>query len=533
MAVEIKAQGDVVNIPAHAYHKDSIDFSLSVWTRLLVGCVFVLACQCALAQAMYRINPLGHLGGCTASAPLAYGFNEADQVTGQACNAHGDMHAFVWKNGSPMVDLGPAEVGSSSIGYAINASGLVAGNAADSTGTFAFVSSGNGSPMTKIPNSIGGTSTTFGALNNVGQVTGSADIANVYGDHVFLWKNDGSQMADLGDLNGCGSYAQAINDTGQVVGSAYDCDRSGNLFIWRNDGTPMTYLGSNGGSNGRACCINASGQVAGSLTLGYSWHHAFVTGKNGIGVTDLGALKVGAMSFGNALNYAGDVAGYSAIQSLFNSDWWHAVVWMNGGTIKDLKTFGGKRSQANDINASGQVTGWAAITGDIANHAFLWRNDGTNIQDLNTLIDPTDPSKPYVTLTVGEFINKFGDIVADGTDSRTGLQGLYLLQGTVLTLSPRSLAFGSHPINTASAAKSVTMTNTSRKPVAISSVALTGTASGQFASTNNCGKSLAGHAICTIKVTFRPTTKGAKSAFLNVNGGGGGLRTVTLTGTGA
>ncbi len=76
------------------------------------------------------------------------------------------------------------------------------------------------------------------------------------------------------------------------------------------------------------------------------------------------------------------------------------------------------------------------------------------------------------------------------------------------------------------------MTNTSAKVVAITSITLKGTAVPQFASTNNCGSSLVGHATCKIKVTFKPTIKGAKSAFLNVNGGGGGLRTVTLTGTG-
>jgi hypothetical protein len=89
----------------------------------------------------------------------------------------------------------------------------------------------------------------------------------------------------------------------------------------------------------------------------------------------------------------------------------------------------------------------------------------------------------------------------------------------VLTLSPRSLAFGNQPINTTSAAKSVTMTNTSAKVVAITSIALKGTAAGQFATTNNCGSSLVGHATCTIKITFKPATKGAKTAVLNVNGG--------------
>ena len=43
---------------------------------------------------------------------------------------------------------------------------------------------------------------------------------------------------------------------------------------------------------------------------------------------------------------------------------------------------------------------------------------------------------------------------------------------------------------------------------------------------------LAGHATCAIKVTFRPTSRGLKSAAINVNGGGGGLRSVKLSGNG-
>ena len=200
--------------------------------------------------------------------------------------------------------------------------------------------------------------------------------------------------------------------------------------------------------------------------------------------------------------------------------------------MRNLGTFGGSESQANDLNDSGQVTGYANIAGNSASHAFLWRNDGTKIQDLNALLDPGDPLKPYITLTSGAFIDNAGDIVADGIDGRTGEFARYLLQGTVLTLTPRSLAFGSQRISTASSAKSVTVTNTGLKVVPITSIVLIGSAASQFASTNNCGSSMVGHATCTIKVTFKPTTKGAKSATLNVNGGGGGLRSVALTGTG-
>jgi hypothetical protein len=76
------------------------------------------------------------------------------------------------------------------------------------------------------------------------------------------------------------------------------------------------------------------------------------------------------------------------------------------------------------------------------------------------------------------------------------------------------------------------MTNTSANAVAIASIARAGTNANQFASTNNCGKSLARYAHCSIEVTFKPTTKGAKSASLSVNRGGGGPRVVNLSGTG-
>jgi probable HAF family extracellular repeat protein len=193
---------------------------------------------------------------------------------------------------------------------------------------------------------------------------------------------------------------------------------------------------------------------------------------------------------------------------------------------------GGTMSYARGVNSLGQVTGVAFLAGNKIYHAFLWRNDGTKIQDLNNLIDPTDPLKRYVTVTDADVINDYGDILTLGTDNRTGISAYYLLQGTVLTLAPRSLAFGNQLIGKSSVAKSVTVTNTSPRVVAITSITLTGTAAGQFTTTNTCGKSMAGHATCTIKVTFKPTTKGAKSESLNVNGGGGGLRVVALTGTG-
>ena len=78
----------------------------------------------------------------------------------------------------------------------------------------------------------------------------------------------------------------------------------------------------------------------------------------------------------------------------------------------------------------------------------------------------------------------------------------------------------------------MTVTNTSAKAAAITGIALRGANPGQFSFTSDCGKSLAAYRTCTLEATFSPTTKGAKIAFLDVNGGGGGLRSVKLTGKG-
>jgi probable HAF family extracellular repeat protein len=506
--------------------------------QCVLGLTLAMACQFAMAQAMYRITPLGYMDGCTSFVPIAHGFNGADQVTGTACNASGIDHAFLWRNnGTAMVDLTP-EVETHSDGVAINESGLVLGNvgfgANGELSDFAFESSGDGAPMRRIYNSLGPAAIQASALNDLGQVTGSAYVGDDLNRHAIFWPNDGSPMLDLGAPQGDGSSGVAINAAGQVTGWSYT-ERTSQAFVWLNDGSPAQDLGFRWSS--KAEFINAFGQVAGTYTYflpsGAPRFHAYLWRNDGSAAQDLGTLSAGkaGSSYATAFNDSGQIAGYS--NSLYVSRNPHAFVWLNDGTpMKDLGTFGGTHSAANAMNFSGQVAGYANLAGDAISHAFLWRNDGTKIQDLNRLIDPADPLKPYVTLTNARFINDKGNILAEGTDSRTGIAAPYFLLGTVITLTPRSLAFGNRPIRTVSGAKSVTMTNTSAKVVAISSIVLKGTNPGQFASTNNCGNSLAGHATCAIQVKFKPTAKGAKSATLNVNGGGGGLTSVSLTGTG-
>jgi 6-phosphogluconolactonase len=169
----------------------------------------------------------------------------------------------------------------------------------------------------------------------------------------------------------------------------------------------------------------------------------------------------------------------------------------------------------------------------------------------DTLWVTVDPSGQFVYVTNENFYGASGNVSAYTIDQSTG--ALRAVSGSpfpaghlplslaiaaqavttsALTITPRSLVFGDIPIRTSSAAQSVALMNTSAKTVAITGIALRGTAPGQFAFTKDCPKSLAAYRTCTLEAIFRPTTKGAKTAYLDVNGGGGGLRSVKLMGTG-
>jgi hypothetical protein len=101
------------------------------------------------------------------------------------------------------------------------------------------------------------------------------------------------------------------------------------------------------------------------------------------------------------------------------------------------------------------------------------------------------------------------------------------------SLSPTSLAYGNQARNTASAAQSITLTNTGTLDLPITSVSLNGNNANQFSQTNSCGTSVTVGSTCTISVVFKPTSTGSKAASLRVTpGGGAATQSVSLTGTG-
>ncbi len=90
-------------------------------------------------------------------------------------------------------------------------------------------------------------------------------------------------------------------------------------------------------------------------------------------VTDLGALGGSYSTYGNGINNAGQVTGYSTT----SSGAIHAFLYSNG-QMTDLGTLGGNDSEGYGLNNAGQVTGYSnTSTGQ--SHAFLYSNGQSQI----------------------------------------------------------------------------------------------------------------------------------------------------------
>lgn len=166
--------------------------------------------------------------------------------------------------------------------------------------------------------------------------------------------------------------------------------------------------------------------------------------------------------------------------------------------------------------------------------------DYTQTNNCGSQLTPAGGAKDNCTITVIFAPTKAGsrpDIIQITDDSANSPQTIALsgtgivAQGTI-QLSPSTLDFGTQASGTTSAAKTITLTNTSATfPLTISNIA---TGSSVFAQTNNCPASpatLAANANCTIQVTFAPTSSAGASSSLTVTGAAtNSPQTVSLTG---
>jgi probable HAF family extracellular repeat protein len=256
------------------------------------------------------------------------------------------------------------------------------------------------------------------------------DTTSPYYFHAFLYDGDSGTSTALGNLGGSGSYSQSyangVNDAGQVVGYSYTSSGTQHAFLY--SGSMQDLFGAGDSHSSEATGINNAGQVVGV----YGGSAFLLNGGVGGVKTDL-STKLNPPfiynSYATAINTTGQVAGYSSD----SSGYYRAFLYSySNDSMKDLGSLGGYLCQALGLNDFGQVVGYSqTATEDV--RAFLY--SGGVMYDLNSLVQNLPAG---VVLTQAFGINNRGQIIADGGSGGYSGHG-YLLTPIVSAGAPLDL----------------------------------------------------------------------------------------------
>jgi probable HAF family extracellular repeat protein len=235
----------------------------------------------------------------------------------------------------------------------LNSSGTAVGTTFRPSGARATVWTEKGEEL--LP-TFGGTESYALAINNAGNIVGSAtDTEGVA--HAFL--SAGDVLQDLGELGGGWSSAYGVNDSLDVVGYSLDPNGMFRAFVWR-PGSGMRALPTLGGANSYAFGVNAGGSIVGAANTLNGLNRAYIY-RDGR-MQDLGTLG-GSISLAYGVNSSDQAVGYS----MDSTGRMHAFIWMNG-MMYDLNALAGNSEDwvfeaAYAINDSGQIAGTGSYRG--------------------------------------------------------------------------------------------------------------------------------------------------------------------------
>jgi probable HAF family extracellular repeat protein len=301
----------------------------------------------------------------------------------------------------------PLKINSPATGNVVYNNTLIGGT--NNVGNETTPASGTGQGVTDL-GTFGGFESIANAINSSGEIVGSATTAAT----TDAYSNSNGNLTDLGQIGGTFSVATAVNNAGTIVGAAYPTTGPRHAFLDASGN--LTDLGTLPGDAGsEAFGINNSGQVVGVSFNLRGLGRAF-SGANGTmsPVPTLG----GSVNEAFAINDSGWIVGASSLAGDQEVD---AFVDRNG-VLTDLGTLGGTGSYAMAINNAGVVVGQSYTAGNGNIHAFVWSNGV--LQDLGTL--------PGLPNTVATGINNNGDIVGYAYNPATYDQRAFIYHDGVM-----------------------------------------------------------------------------------------------------
>ena len=187
----------------------------------------------------------------------ANGINDSTQVVGQYLS-NGLTHGFL-KTGATFTSIDyPGALSTSA--QSVNNNGQILGNFTDSQGAHGFVKDGAAFSSFDYPSAVG--NSFAAAINDKGQIVGSYSLGLV-GPHGFL--KDGSAFQSFDYPWAVSTNPRAINNNGQIAGNYIDASGRRHGFV--KEGSTCLSIDIPGASETDVNAIN-NGQIAGSYFVG-------------------------------------------------------------------------------------------------------------------------------------------------------------------------------------------------------------------------------------------------------------------------
>jgi dienelactone hydrolase len=172
------------------------------------------------------------------------------------------------------------------------------------------------------------------------------------------------------------------------------------------------------------------------------------------------------------------------------------------------------------LNTALQFT--ATVANDPAKKGVSWMltQGGTVCSPVcGTVVPTTTPSDSPTTYTAPAAVpvNPAVTLTATSVEdtSKAATAAITVSAGTV-ELVPTRVDFGWQVATSSSPPRKVTLANTGKSALTITSITITGTDPGDFSQTNNCGTSVGAGNSCTLTLTFNPTAAGSRSADVTI-----------------
>jgi len=212
-----------------------------------------------------------------------------------------------------------------------------------------------------------GTIATYPDINAAGQVA----FSMVNGGRTTGFFFDGAAINNIGSLGGGITYANDLNEAGQVAGTSINEQGVENAFVWSAGGGMLDIRAEPGRGRSYGWAINNRGVVTGSFgdsARAFRWSHAG-------GVEDLGVTPAFQQPSGRVLNDAGLIAGVTTIDDEFT----RVFAWTRASGLVDIDTLGSVESSPVAVGAGGEVAGNRLDDG--GDRPFLWTR-ATGMVDL-------------------------------------------------------------------------------------------------------------------------------------------------------